>query len=220
MTSAPMKTSVKLHPVKPLDITTEELIREIKHELNVEDNFRQLFERSYARIHRYFQRKGFSPEDSSELTQETLISVYKGLKGFRQEAQFDSWLFSIARNIWRSELGRRKAVKRDVLLIPLEPEDRGGSDRRAPPTAPSVDPALDQLNRVIEKEKLQKLHEAIRQLPKQRRRCIELRVLHDLSYGDIVGLMGISIGAVKAHVHEAKKELGEMLKPYFDGVEL
>jgi RNA polymerase sigma-70 factor (ECF subfamily) len=220
MTSAPMKLPAKLRHVESPDITTEDLIREIKQEVNVEGNFRQLFERSYARIRRYFQRKGFSPEDSSELTQETLISVFKGLKDFRQEAPFDSWLFSIARNIWRSELGRRKAAKRDVHLMPIEPENQGGSDRRAPPTAPSVDPAPDQLNRMIEKEKLHKLHEAILQLPKQRRRCIELRVLHDLSYGDIVGLMGISIGAVKAHLHEAKKELSERLNPYFDEIEL
>lgn len=206
--------------MKHHDKTTDELIGEIKQGLNVEDNFRQLFERYYAQIHRYFERRRFSPEDSSELTQETLISVFKGLKGFRQEAPFEHWLFSIARNIWKSELGRIRAAKRDARLVNIDPDDPGGSDRREPPVAPPVDPAPDPLHRAIKNEKLQMLYEALRQLPKQRRRCVELRVIHDLSYKEIAGLMGISIGAVKAHLHEAKKKLGEQLRPYFGEIEL
>jgi RNA polymerase sigma factor (sigma-70 family) len=108
--------------VKSPDKTTEELAREIKRGFNVEENFRQLFERRYPQIRRFFQRKGFSPEDSYELTQETFLSVYKGLKDFRQESSFDSWMFSIAENIWRSELERRKARKRDAPLISLDQE--------------------------------------------------------------------------------------------------
>jgi DNA-directed RNA polymerase specialized sigma24 family protein len=52
------------------------------------------------------------------------------------------------------------------------------------------------------------------------RRCTELRVLYDLSYSEIAGLMKISINTVKAHLHHAKKELRERLKPYFGEVEL
>jgi len=54
-----------------------ELIREIKNGLNVEANFRRLFELHHARILRFFRRKGFPPEDCRDLTQETFISVYK-----------------------------------------------------------------------------------------------------------------------------------------------
>jgi DNA-directed RNA polymerase specialized sigma24 family protein len=74
-----MKTPVKLRPVKSPYITTEELIREIKQGLNVEGNFRQLFERYYAQTYRFFHRRGFSPEDCRELAQDTFLSVYKGL---------------------------------------------------------------------------------------------------------------------------------------------
>ena len=186
----------------------------------MEESFRQLFERYFPQTHRFFHRKGFSSEDCRELAQETFLSVYKGLKGFRQESPFEHWLFAIAENIWRSELERRKARKRDAPLVSLDQEIEYGDDELSPLTARIADPAPDQLDRTIEKEKSQKLHEALRRLPEQMQRCTELRVLHDLSYSEIAGLMNISINTVKAHLHQAKKELSELLKPYFGEVEL
>ena len=206
--------------MKSPDKKTEELAREIKRGVNVEENFRQLFERRYAQIRRFFQRKGFSPEDSHELTQETFLSVYKGLKDFRQESSFDNWMFSIAENIWRSELERRKARKRDAPLVSLDQDAASETDDFSPLAARIADRSPDQLDRTLEKEKLQKLHEAMRQLPEQMRRCTELRVIHDFSYKEIAELMEISINTVKAHLHQAKKELSERLKPYFGEVEL
>jgi RNA polymerase sigma-70 factor, ECF subfamily len=206
--------------VKPPDKTTEELAREIKGGVSVEENFRQLYERRYAQIRRFFQRKGFSPEDSHELTQETFLSVYKGLKDFRQESSFDNWMFSIAENIWRSELERRKAKKRDAPLISLDQEPASETDDFSPLVERIVDPKPDQLNRAIEKEKSQKLHEAMQQLPEHQRRCTELRIVHELPYKEIANLMGIEINTVKAHLHQAKKHLEKKLRPYFGEIDI
>lgn len=142
------------------------------------------------------------------------------MKDFRQEAPFENWLFSIARNIWISELERRNAKKRIVRPISFNQEEPSGTGELSSLEARIPDPAPDQLNRTIEKEKLQTLYEAMRQLPEQMRRCVELLVIHELSYKEIAELMGISIGAVKAHLREAKKKLGERLKPYFGEIEL
>jgi RNA polymerase sigma-70 factor, ECF subfamily len=206
--------------VKPPDKTNEELAQEIKRGFNVEENFRRLFERRYAQIRRFFRRKGFSPEDSYELTQETFLSVYKGLRDFRQESSFDSWMFSIAENIWRSELERRKAKKRDAPLISLDQETASEADEIPPLAERIVDPKPDQLNRAIEKEKSQKLHEAMRQLPENMRLCTELRIVHDLPYKEIADLMGIEINTVKAHLHQAKKHLDKKLRPYFGEIDI
>jgi RNA polymerase sigma-70 factor (ECF subfamily) len=209
-----------LRTVKPPDKTTEELAQEIKRGVNVEENFRQLFERRYAQIHRFFRRRGFSPEDSYELTQETFLSVYKGLKDFRQECSFDSWMFSIAANIFRSELERRKTQKRDALLISLDQVTASETDEIPPLAERIVDPKPDQLNRAIENEKSQQLHEAMQQLPKQMRLCTELRIVHDLPYKEIADLMGIEVNTVKAHLHQAKKHLDKKLRQYFDGIDI
>lgn len=193
-----------------------ELIREIKQGLNVEDNFHWLFERHYAEILRFFRRKGFDREDCRDLTQETFVSVYKGLKGLRQEEQFESWLFAIAHNVWVSLIESRTARKRSATILSLESESEA-SDH---PTiaARIADGGDDPLTAVLEKEKLEKLREALRHLPQQMRRCAQLRVVHDLSYAEIAALMGISVNTVKAHLHQAQKALREQLSSYFEEI--
>jgi len=67
---------------------------------------------------------------------------------------------------------------------------------------------------------LEKLREALVQLPQQMRRCAQLRVVHDLSYVEIAELMGISVNTVKAHLHQAQKALRAQLSPYFEEIKL
>jgi len=191
-----------------------DLIREIKQGLNVEDNFHWLFERHYAQILRFFRRKGFDREDCRDLTQETFVSVYKGVKDLRQEEQFESWLFAIAHNVWCSLIESRAARKRSATVLSLEGEGESG-DRPAI-AARLADKSADPLTFVLEKEKLEKFREALQQLPQQMRRCAQLRVVHDLSYLEIARLMGISVNTVKAHLHQAQKALRAQLSPYFE----
>jgi RNA polymerase sigma-70 factor (ECF subfamily) len=200
--------------VTPPDRDPVELVREIKQGLNVEANFRWLFECHYARILRFFRRKGFDPEDCRDLTQETFVSVYRGLKDLRQEEQFESWLFAIAHNVWCSLIESRTAQKRSATLLSLEGEGESGD---YPPIAARLaDGNADPLTVALEKEKLEKLREALEHLPHQMRRCAQLRVGHDLSYVEIAALMGISVNTVKAHLHQAQKALRAQLSSYFE----
>jgi RNA polymerase sigma factor (sigma-70 family) len=57
----------------------------------------------------------------------------------------------------------------------------------------------------MDKEIRQILHEEMRQLPPQMRRCVEVRIINELSYKEIAKVMGLSIGAVRAHLHEKRR---------------
>jgi len=192
------------------------VIREIKQGLNVEANFHWLFSRHHGQILRFFRRKGFDPETCRDLTQDTFISVYKGLKDLRQEEQFESWLFAIAHNVWCSQIERQTAQKRSVVLLSLEGESE--SDDRPSIAARVADQSADPLTVALDKEKLEKLSEALQQLPQQMRRCAQLRVVHDLSNAEIAALMGISVNTVKAHLHQAQKALRTQLSSYFEEI--
>lgn len=200
--------------VNPPDRDPVELIREIKQGLNVEDNFHWLFERHYAQILRFFRRKGFDPEECRDLTQETFVSVYRGVKDLRQEEQFEGWLFAIAHNVWCSLIESRAAQKRSATLLSLDGEGESGD--RSPISARLADGSADPLTVVLEKEKLEKFREALQHLPQQMRRCAQLRVVHDLSYLEIAALMGLSVNTVKAHLHQAQKTLRAQLSAYFE----
>ena len=199
--------------MSPSDRDPVELIHEIKQGLNVEANFHWLFERHYPQILRFFRRKGFYPEECRDLTQETFVSVYKGLKDLRQAEQFEHWLFAIAHNVWCSEIESRTAQKRSATLLSLE--DEGESGERLPLVARLADTSADPLTQTMEKEKLERLREALQQLPQQMRRCTQLRVAHDLSYAEIAALMSISVNTVKAHLHQAQQALRARLSSDF-----
>ena len=194
------------------------LIREIKQGLNVEDNFHRLFDRHYAQILRFFRRKGFDPEDCRDLTQETFVSVYKGIRELRQDEQFESWLFAIAHNVWCRMIERRSAQKRSLTVVSLEQE--GGSDEQLPIADRVADGRADPFTVTLEKEKLEKLSEALEHLPQQMRRCMQLCVVHQLSYVEVAALMNISVNTVKAHLHQARKVLRTKLSSYFDEIEV
>jgi RNA polymerase sigma-70 factor (ECF subfamily) len=196
--------------VVKIEKSTEDIIKELKRGRDREANFKLLFDRYYDQLHRFFQRKGISPEDCRDLTQEVFVSAYKGLKGLRNESQFQNWLFRIARNIHKNEIERRQAKKREAKEVSLEGarSELNDSRGRAEQIADSDPNPIDAL---LEKEGRHKLSEAVRRLPPQMRRCVQLRVVKGLSHGEIAAIMGISVNTVKAHLHQARKTLKEKL---------
>ena len=193
---------------------TEEIIEELKRGRNREANYKLLFDRYHDQVYRFFQRKGMAREDCRDLTQDVFVSVHRGLQGLRDHAQFHNWLFKIARNIFSNELERRQAKKRAGRILSLEekpskPDERRGLARRA------TDLKASPMEALLEKERRDKLDEAIQSLPPQMRRCVQLRVIKMLSLAEIAAVMHISINTVKAHLHQARKALKEELDQHF-----
>jgi RNA polymerase sigma-70 factor (ECF subfamily) len=197
----------------------DELINQFKQGVNQEHCFQQIYLRYNGMIRRFFFRKGMPAEDCNDLTQETFLSVFRGLKDFRQEAQFESWLFTIATNAFYSELEMRKAKKRAAVTVSLDQTFDGSDGDTNTIAARIAAPGLSPADAVIEKEKLELLREVMQLLPDQMRRCITLRVVHNLSYQEIADQMGIALGTVKAHIHQAQKALRARLSSYFGEIE-
>ena len=197
--------------------TTVELIREWKRGCSrdrQERIFETLFERYSRRVHRFFRRNISPPEDCYDLTQETFFSVFKGLGYLRDEEKFEVWLFTIAHNILVSRIEHGEAQKRKATEVSLDHSPIGQKDE--PPLADRIADSLpDPEASVLNNEKLEKVHAAMTQLPEQMRRCVQLRSINDLSYQEIALLLGISTGAVKAHLNQAKGKLREQLRGYF-----
>jgi RNA polymerase sigma-70 factor, ECF subfamily len=193
--------------------STEAIIEELRQGRNREANFKLLFERYHDQVYRFFQRKGMAREDCRDLTQDVFVSVYRGLNGLRDQTQFHSWLFQIARNIFRNELERSQAKKREGRVLSLE--DKQSKSGEPPAVARKVtDLRADPMEALLEKERRQQLTEAVQGLPPQMRRCVHLRVVKMLSTAEIAAVMGISVNTVKAHLHQARKALREDLGRY------
>ena len=185
------------------------LIAEIQAGIRVEENSEKIYRKFRPVVRSFFLRKGFSLQESDDLTQDVFLRVFKSIDTFRRESRFERWLWEIKQHIFSNEIRRRKTEKRDAreqsLDAAIETED-GSSPALV---LPSTDPSPE--DEVIQSERSKALHAALQELPDQMRRCCILRYERGLKYQEIATVMGISIETVKAHLHQARKRLTALL---------
>ncbi len=171
-----------------------------------EESFRFLFDTFYDPTRQFLARRISSTEDRLDLTQETFLRVYRGLEGYRGEAQFGTWVFRIALNTYLKWLRRVKTDDGapEPATGPDVPESAWEDDERI-----AVSTRESPLDQALRSERREVLRRAIEELPDQMRRCTELRVYQDLSYREIAAVMRRSIETVKVHLFQARKKLKE-----------
>jgi len=165
-----------------------------------ERSFQVLFE-SYRRpLERFFARKGFAEEQCRDLTQETFLGIYKGLETWRPEARFGTWLFRIATTTYLKAVRSQSAGKRSGGEVSTD------ADGAVVPEVPE-----GQLTAVLDAERREALQAAVAELPEQMRRCLALRIYHELSYQEIAAVLRLSVETVKAHLYQARGRLRQRL---------
>jgi RNA polymerase sigma-70 factor (ECF subfamily) len=140
--------------------------------------------------------------DARDVMQDAYLRAFRGLRGFRGEAGFSTWLHRITVNCAASLLERRRKASCDPLddfgddthLIELRSE-------RDPERAAS---AADDRERLVA---------ALAELPDELRVVVVLRDIYDLSHRDIAKELGISQAAAKVRLHRARRRLRERLFP-------
>ncbi len=152
------------------------------------DAFRFLYDRYAARLHAFFTRRTGSADVALDLTAETFAQAWVSKRRFRDEAGGSAgpWLFTIARRVLIRSVSRRRVENTMLERLQVDPSawDRG-----------DVTPQerwLDGLDADLEA--------ALDSLPRDQRRALELRVLGELSYSRIAGLVGCTPVAVRIRV--------------------
>ena len=154
----------------------------------------ELVRRHAAAVGRFLYSSGAATSDVDDLVQETLFRAFRALDGWRQEASFRSWLFTISGNLLKDEFRRRKG--RQILSI----EDRDLTDRS--------DPGGDFAAREAE----DRLRQGLGQLPRLQREVFLLRVQEGIDYEGIARALGTTPGAARVHYHHAVKRLKELVR--------
>ncbi|HUN86198.1 MAG TPA: sigma-70 family RNA polymerase sigma factor [Terracidiphilus sp.] len=150
--------------------------------------------------------------DAEEAAQETAIKVYLNLHLFRGDAQFRTWVLSIARN---EGLGRlRKLGSRREDSLDAETDEQTGDYTPAILTSWREIPL-----EALEREELGAiLRRAINGLPEIYRNVVLLRDIEEMDIRETAAALGISEGAVKVRLHRARamlqKELAPQLKAF------
>jgi RNA polymerase sigma-70 factor, ECF subfamily len=153
--------------------------------------FEEIVERTYRHVYTQALRLVGDRQDAEDVAQEAYLRVFRGLPGFRGDAQFETWLHRIVVNSAMSHLRRRRRFGELQFEEPEEPaREVAGPDRPA-------DQALDR----------QELARALETLPLGLRVVVVLKDVYGLSHQEIGEHLGVSDGAVKVRLHRARRRL-------------
>ncbi|KAA3661767.1 MAG: RNA polymerase sigma factor [Calditrichaeota bacterium] len=171
-------------------------------------DFRTIVETHQEKVRNTCFRFLKNPEDADDVAQEVFIQVYESLSRFREEAEISTWVYRIAVNKSLDFLRKKKRKKRFAQLTSLF----GFNEEREEITLPIPgDPQQD----MEQKEHKQALDSALEKLPKNQRTVITLSKYEGFKNKEIAAMTGLSLSAVEALMHRAKKNLHSLLYDYY-----
>jgi RNA polymerase sigma-70 factor (ECF subfamily) len=177
-----------------------------------EESFRVLHQTYYQPVQRFFAKRLGSTDESLDLTQETFLRIYQGVKGFRGDAPFGAWVYRIAWNVLHRYTSRGSAVHRPGRQVSLEDPEAMPADAGSNPNLGRGGDEDRAFARVLHRERLEILRQAIEKLPPQRRRCLVLWAFQGQTYEQIATALRLSLGTVKAHLAQARKQLESLVE--------
>ncbi|MBI5379201.1 MAG: sigma-70 family RNA polymerase sigma factor [Nitrospirae bacterium] len=158
--------------------------------------FDKLVERYKRQTYQLAYRLTANHDDAAELSQEAFVRAFQGLRHFKKEAGFPTWLYRITYNLCLNHL-KRNRKQREVPMEEMPPMEAGQPGPL----------------RLLERgERSRKVREAIRRLPLKQRTTLILRVHHNLSHKEIAEVLRCSVGTVKANFFHAVRGLRELLQ--------
>ncbi|ASJ74463.1 ECF RNA polymerase sigma-E factor [Granulosicoccus antarcticus IMCC3135] len=146
--------------------------------------------------------------ESQDVTQEAFIKAYRGLKNFRGDSAFYTWLYRIAINTAKNHLVTmsRKISDTGIDAADAEQFDSGSALRdNATPERVMV---TEQIARVVS--------DSIEALPDDLRTAIRLREFEGMSYEDIAQAMDCPIGTVRSRIFRAREAIDINLEPLLE----
>jgi len=145
---------------------------------------------------------------AEDLAQDTFVKILNGIRSYRPEFKFSSWVFKIANNAAIDHL-RRRAV--DTISLHGSP-DATTPERLAATTLDLPDRGESPLEEVEARELGSAIERAIGQLRPEYRSCILLRHVEGHSYEEIAQMLDLPLGTVKTYIHRARNELRDYLE--------
>jgi RNA polymerase sigma-70 factor (ECF subfamily) len=188
-------------PTDPMNRPDEELVaRATAGDL---DSFNQLVSRWERPIYALAFRTLGREEDARDVVQEAFLRAYRGLRGFKGEAKFSSWLYRITLNLCRDWMRRERRTP--VVAVPEGVDPIDIADREASP-AESVE------DLVARREMSRAVALAMAELPEEQRTAILLKEYHGLTFQEIAEMLHCPLSTVKTRLYQGLSVLRRRLE--------
>ncbi|MGH9123455.1 MAG: RNA polymerase sigma factor [Acidimicrobiales bacterium] len=162
--------------------------------------FDELVKATYTDMYTLAYRLTGNEEDARDVVQEAYLRAFRGLKRFRGDARFTTWMYRITANCASTLLSKRARTRHEDLDEEVDVVD----------TAADHDPE-QRAELAFDRERITR---ALEELPVRLRTVIVLRDVYDLPHESIAAELGISEAAAKVRLHRARRKLHERLFPH------
>lgn len=178
------------------------------------DSFERIVKKYQKNLWNIIYRILNNYEEANEIVQEVFICAYKGLKDFRGDAKFSTWLYRIAINLSRNRLKKMKKKRYyEKFSIDDFSENDGTFIRRKlvcnKPLATEI---------AEKKELKEKISECINLLEDEFKEVLILRDIEGLTYSEIENILNIPEGTVKSRLSRARKFIIEQMRNHLKRV--
>jgi RNA polymerase sigma-70 factor (ECF subfamily) len=167
------------------------------------DAFNELMASHQDRVYRICLWYLRDMEAALDAAQETFISAFRGLKSFRGDCVFSTWLHRIAVNVVKKHIQRNRRTP--LPISTLETDDSTFPELPASGTDPGV--------ALVKHTRRQAVHKALAALPTHHRTVLELFDIQGHTYEEVAQALGVPIGTVKSRLNRARLALRVQLEP-------
>jgi RNA polymerase sigma-70 factor (ECF subfamily) len=142
-------------------------------------------------------------EDARDVVQEAFLRAFRGLRGFKGEAKFSSWLYRITLNLCRDWI--RKERRAPIVQVPEGADPIDLADSQASPVE-----SVEDL--VARREMSQAVSKAMAELPDEQRTAIMLKEYHGLTFQEIADMLDCPLSTVKPRLYQGLSVLRRRLE--------
>jgi len=146
----------------------------------------ELLERNYQTVKGYLLKMTCNFSLTEDLTQETMYRAVKTIKKYHPSGKFSTWLITIASNLYRDYLRKRK--------------------REVPLNEKTLSSTYENTEMIIE------LQNIMAELPFEKRAVVVLKHFYEYNYREIADILNCPVGTVRSRLHYSLKYIQDKLK--------
>lgn len=160
----------------------------------MKERFREIYENYQGAIYGYLFYMTQDEQTAQDLSQETFLKIYLGLKKIKEDSNLKAWCMTIARNTFLSYARKKKPfllgdelIHKNIPVMDNSPEDM-----------------------ILQSEEQKEIKSLLLKLNEYERTVLILRDYECLSYAEIAGIMELTETVVKVRIYRARNKLKKL----------